>query len=46
MPQETAGPVNGETGGRVAGQNMRLAHDGGQRLEQRAQQRHHPFRPI
>jgi hypothetical protein len=30
---ETAGPVNGETGGRVASQDMRLAHDGGQRAD-------------
>jgi hypothetical protein len=46
MALETACPVNGETGGRVAGQDVRLAHDGGERLQQRARQRHHPLRPI
>jgi hypothetical protein len=34
MPPETAGPVHGEAGGRVAGQDMRLAHNPGERPEQ------------
>jgi len=39
---ETPGPVHRETRDRVAGQNMRLAHDAGQRPQQPARQRHHP----
>ena len=42
MPGETAGPVHRESGGRVAGQHARLAHDAGQRPEQRPRKRHHP----
>ena len=41
-PPETARPVHGEPGGRVAGQHVRLAHDAGQRPEQRTRKRHHP----
>ena len=41
MPPETARPVHGETGGRLAGQDVRLAHDASQRPEQRVWQRHH-----
>jgi len=33
-------PVHGEADGRVAGQDVRLAHDVGQRPEQRARKRH------
>jgi hypothetical protein len=43
MALEPARPVNSETGRRVTSQDMRLAHDGGQRPEQRARQRHHPL---
>jgi hypothetical protein len=42
MSPETAGPVRGEAGGRVAGQDVRLAHDAGQRPQQRARKHHHP----
>jgi hypothetical protein len=38
-PPETARPVHGETGGRVAGQYVRLAHDGSQRPQQRTRKR-------
>ena len=41
MSPETARPVHGVTGGRVAGQDVRLAHDARQRPEQRARKRHH-----
>ena len=39
MSLERPGPVNGETSGRVAGQDMRLAHDSEQRPDQRARKR-------
>ena len=42
LPPETASPVDGETGGRVAGQDVRLAHDASQRPEQRPRHRFSP----
>ena len=43
MALKPARPVHGETGRRVTSQDMRLAHDAGQRPEQRARKRHHPL---
>ena len=42
MPLEVAASVHGETGDAAAGQDVRLAHDAGQRPEQCARKRHPP----
>jgi hypothetical protein len=41
MAAEAPGPVNGEPGGRVAGQDVLLAHDRRQRPQYRDRKRFH-----